>query len=70
MTRERFGTVDRHYIRCTDDRAISIAGQDHMIAETNAWAGTKTTTHTMTTNHSPFFSDVNGLCDILVSIAS
>lgn len=70
VTKDRFGTVDRHYIRCTEDRAISIAGQDHMIAETDAWAGTTTTTHTMAASHSPFLSDVNGLCDILVSIAT
>jgi len=24
--------VPRHYIRCTQDRAIPLAGQDHMIA--------------------------------------
>ncbi len=32
ITPERFGTVQRHYIRCTQDRAVPVAGQDHMIA--------------------------------------
>jgi hypothetical protein len=31
----RFGTVPRHYIRCTQDRAIPLTGQDHMIATVN-----------------------------------
>jgi alpha-beta hydrolase superfamily lysophospholipase len=32
ITPERFGTVPRHYVRTTQDRAIPLTGQDHMIA--------------------------------------
>lgn len=69
ITAERFGTVDRHYIRCTDDRAIVAAGQDHMVTITDAAIGGSTTVHNMDTSHSPFFSDPGGLADILASIA-
>lgn len=69
ITADNFGTVDRHYIRCTEDRAISIEGQDLMIDLTDKSIGSATTQHTLGTSHSPFFSDVNGLCDILVGIA-
>lgn len=70
VTAERFGTVDRHYIRCTEDLAIVIEGQDHMIDITDASLGSKTTIHTMNTSHSPFYSDPAGLAEILGSIAS
>jgi len=70
VTKGKFGTVNRHYIRCTEDKAIPIAGQDWMVAEMDKAMGNKTTTHTMGTSHSPFYSDVQGLCDILVKIAS
>jgi len=70
VTKGAFGKVNRHYIRCTEDRAIPIEGQDWMIAEMDKVMGNKTTTHTMQASHSPFYSDVNGLCDILVNIAS
>jgi len=32
ITSGRFGAAPRHYIRCTQDRATSLSGQDHMIA--------------------------------------
>jgi len=70
VTAENFGTVDRHYIRCTDDNAILIAGQDHMVEVVDAALGSTTTTHTMETSHSPFYSDPKGLTDILTSIAT
>jgi len=69
VTKGKFGTVNRHYIRCTEDKAIPIGGQDWMVAEMDKAMGNKTVTHTMKTSHSPFYSDVNGLCDILVRIA-
>lgn len=69
ITAERFGTVPRHYVRCTGDRAILAAGQDWMIAETDAAIGSRTTVHTMDTSHSPFYSDPVGLADVLAGIA-
>jgi pimeloyl-ACP methyl ester carboxylesterase len=53
ITPGRFGTVRRHYIRCTQDRAIPLTGQDHMIATVDGAIGGKTTTHTLESSHSP-----------------
>ena len=68
ITPERFGTVPRHYIRCTQDRAIPLTGQDHMIATVNCAIGGKTTTHTLESSHSPFLSQPAALSKILIDI--
>jgi pimeloyl-ACP methyl ester carboxylesterase len=68
ITAERFGTVPRHYIRCTKDHAIPLSGQDHMIAEVDASVGGKTLTHTLDSSHSPFFSQPANLAGILIDI--
>ena len=68
ITRERFGTVPRHYIRCTQDRAIPLTGQDHMIAAVDAAVGGKTITHTLQSSHSPFLSQPANLAKILIDI--
>lgn len=68
ITRGRFGTVPRHYIRCTQDRAIPLAGQDHMIATVDAALDSKTTTHTLESSHSPFLSQPDILSRILIDI--
>lgn len=70
ITRERFGTVPRHYIRCTQDRAIPVTGQDHMIATVDRAIGGKTTTHTLESSHSPFLSQPATLAKILIDIAT
>jgi pimeloyl-ACP methyl ester carboxylesterase len=62
----RFGTVPRHYIRCTQDRAIPLTGQDHMIATVDRAIGGKTTTHTLESSHSPFLSQPARLSKILI----
>ena len=69
ITPARFGTVPRHYIRCTQDRAIPVTGQDHMIATVDGTIGGKTTTHTLASSHSPFLSQPAGLSQILIDIA-
>ncbi|ADZ71500.1 alpha/beta fold hydrolase [Polymorphum gilvum] len=69
VTRERFGTVPRHYIHCTQDRAVTPAGQKKMIALTDAAMGNATRVHVMATSHSPFDADPKGLADILAGIA-
>ncbi len=69
LTPERFGTVDRHYIRCADDLAITAEGQDLMVERSDAALGSTTTVHRMATSHSPFWSDPRGLAEILASIA-
>jgi|SRR5580658_9412318 hypothetical protein len=68
ITPERFGTVPRHYIRCTQDRAIPVTGQDHMIATVDGSIGGKTTTHTLESSHSPFLSQPATLSRILIDI--
>ena len=65
ITRGRFGAVPRHYIRCTQDCAIPLAGQDHMIAAVDGAIGGKTTTHTLESSHSPFLSQPAALSKIL-----
>lgn len=69
ITAARFGRVPRHYIRCLEDRAIPITGQDFMIAAVDGVIGGETYQHTMTTSHSPFYSKPEALVDILTSIA-
>src|ERR1700687_2979716 len=68
ITPGRFGTVPRHYIRCTQDRAIPLTGQDHMIATVDAAIGGKTITHTLESSHSPFLSQPAALSKILIDI--
>jgi pimeloyl-ACP methyl ester carboxylesterase len=69
ITPGRFGTVPRHYIRCTQDRAIPLTGQDHMIAAVDGALGGKTTTHTLESSHSPFLSQPASLAKILIDIS-
>jgi pimeloyl-ACP methyl ester carboxylesterase len=69
VTADKFGTIDRHYIRCTQDRAVPIGGQDHIISIVDEQMGNKTTVHTLATSHSPFLSAPAELTEILVSVA-
>jgi pimeloyl-ACP methyl ester carboxylesterase len=70
ITPGRFGTVPRHYIRCTQDRAIPLTGQDHMIATVDGTIGGKTITHTLASSHSPFLSQPAGLAKLLIDIGA
>ncbi len=69
ITVERFGTVDRHYIKCTHDRAIPPDAQDLMIRLVDAEMPTTTMVHTMSTSHNAALSDPGGVADVLSSIA-
>ena len=62
LTEQRFGSIPRSYIACTDDRAINIAHQRDMIA---ASAGVEKILETHT-SHSPFLSRPDRLVDLLV----
>ncbi|MFS2179050.1 alpha/beta hydrolase [Rhizobium pisi] len=64
----RFGRVPRHYIRTTQDCAIPLTGQDHMIAMVDEAIGGRTATHTLESSHSPFLSQPAGLSRILIDI--
>lgn len=68
ITPGRFGTVPRHYIRCTKDHAIPLPGQDHMIATVDRTIGSKTTIHTLESSHSPFLSQPTALSKVLLNI--
>jgi pimeloyl-ACP methyl ester carboxylesterase len=70
ITPGRFGTVPRHYIRTTQDRAVPLAGQDHMIAAVDGTIGGTTITHTLESSHSPFLSQPAALSKILLDISS
>jgi pimeloyl-ACP methyl ester carboxylesterase len=68
ITPGSFGAVTRHYIRTTQDRAVPLTGQDHMIATVDAAIGGKTITHTLQSSHSPFLSQPAALSKILIDI--
>jgi len=68
ITPGRFGTVPRHYIRCTQDCAVPLTGQDHMIAAVDGAIGGKTITHTLESSHSPFLSQPANLAKIFMDI--
>ena len=68
VTAENFGTVPRHYIECTEDRAISIIGQRFMVKAVDNDLASKTNVYTMNTSHSPFASKPDALSDILLGI--
>ncbi|MEM8914771.1 MAG: alpha/beta fold hydrolase [Pseudomonadota bacterium] len=65
----KFSTVERHYIECTEDRAITLAGQREMVRLVDTAMPNKTIVHTMATSHSPFFSAPDVLAEMLGEIA-
>ena len=65
-----FGAVPRHYIRCSQDRAVPLPGQDHMIAAVDGAIGSTTTIHTLDSSHSPFLSQPAALAKILIDIGA
>lgn len=69
ITPAAFGQVDRHYIRCAQDRAILAEAQDLMVQQVDAQMDNTTTVHRMDTSHSPFYSQPAALADILTSLA-
>ena len=66
ITPERFGTVTRHYICCTGDRAVPPPAQEEMIRLVDASMGNQTQVHTFETCHSPFFSHPEMLVEVLI----
>ncbi|MEM8862098.1 MAG: alpha/beta fold hydrolase [Chloroflexota bacterium] len=70
ITPDKFGTVNRHYIKCVQDQAITLAGQEHMIALVDEAMGNGTIVHALDTSHSPFYSQPDALVDILLEAAS
>ena len=64
VTAERFGTVPRDYIECTQDQVISLAAQRKMQA---AWPVQRVIT--LQAGHSPFLSAPGTLADALIALA-
>jgi len=65
VTAERWGRVPRLYIQCLQDQAIPIANQRRMVE-----LAPGTTTVTLDTDHSPFYSAPQALADALCDIAA
>lgn len=63
LTEERWGSVPRVYIECTEDRAVTPFIQQKMYTETPCEKVYK-----LTTSHSPFFSQPKALVDILLNV--
>ncbi len=69
VSKGRFGTVARHYIACTEDRAITIAGQREMIRMMDEVMGTRTSVQSLDCSHSPFYSQPQALAELILGIA-
>lgn len=65
LTDTRFGSVPRHYIECTDDRAIPISQQRSMQAVLPCASVT-----TLDSDHSPFLTCPDALVEALNRIAA
>ena len=65
LTKEKFGSVLRYYIECTEDRAVTPFIQQKMYEETPCKK-----VYRMATSHSPFFSQPEKLAAIFCEIAA
>lgn len=70
VTKERFGSVARHYIHCDADQAITPAGQALMVAMVDDAMGNGTSIHRLPASHSPFLSQHRPLAELLLGIAA
>jgi pimeloyl-ACP methyl ester carboxylesterase len=67
VTRERWGTVPRTYILCTEDKVIPPAAQRRFIEEADEFAPDGATeVRELNTGHSPFLSAPGPVADILL----
>ena len=64
LTEEKYGSIPRYYIECTEDRAVTPFIQRKMYTETPCER-----IYSMATSHSPFFSKPKELTSILCEIA-
>ena len=55
---------ERHYIKCTNDRAIPLQAQEEMISE---FSDTKV--HSLDSSHSPFYSQPDAVARIISNLA-
>lgn len=69
-TRERWGSLRRHYIMCLQDWAIRPTLQKRFIEEADVFVpALPTVVHQMNTSHSPFMSQPEVLAELLAGIA-
>ena len=64
LTEEKFGTLPRSYILCTEDQAISIDYQKQMLARQAC-----DKTYSLNASHSPFLSMPDALVDALIQVS-
>ena len=70
-TAGRWGAIERHYIRCAQDRAIMPNLQQHFIDLADAFTpGNQTHVHDLDSSHSPFMSQPEALAALLATIAA
>ncbi len=65
LSEEKFGSIPRYYIECTEDRAVTPFIQRKMYTETPCKK-----VYSMPTSHSPFFSKPAELVDIICEISA
>jgi pimeloyl-ACP methyl ester carboxylesterase len=65
ITASRFGSRPRYYIACTQDQAITIGRQRHMLEQGNCRK-----TATLETSHSPFFSAPDAVADAITGFVA
>ncbi|MBN3786257.1 alpha/beta fold hydrolase [Burkholderia sp. Ac-20353] len=69
-TAARWGAIDRHYIKCLQDRVILPALQQRFIDEADAFAPDNPThVHQLDSSHSPYISQPAVLAGVLADIA-
>jgi pimeloyl-ACP methyl ester carboxylesterase len=69
MTRERFGSLPRHYVRTLRDLALLPDAQNEMIREVDDAMGTVTAVHDLAAAHGPHLTSVSQLAEILLLAA-
>lgn len=62
ITRERYGQVPRIYILCEEDKAVLLSSQQRMLKQSPCSA------FTLACDHSPFYSDPEGLVELLLKL--
>ncbi len=67
LSSQMWGRIPRTYIKCTEDRAIHLSTQAQMIADADMFTPDNLTqVISLTSSHSPFFSQPEKLAEVLV----
>jgi pimeloyl-ACP methyl ester carboxylesterase len=67
LSSQQWGSIPRTYIKCTEDWVIRPAAQSEMIADADAFTPNNLTqVISLTSSHSPFFSQPEKLADALI----